>query len=250
HQTAALLATISPKLRLRTALVLVVPALVLSACGSSDKVDASPGSSGTTPASAACTYPDESPASKPVKKPSSTPDPKNPKSMVISTSAGDIPIAFDSEQAPCTVNSFVSLANQGYFNNTTCHRITTAGIFVLQCGDPTGTGTGGPGYTLPDEIVANDPRLQPCAADDGSGVPPSCTYTNGSIAMANTGQPNSGGSQFFLMYDDSPLPNSYTVFGHTDAGGLKVLKAIGAKGTANPNGDGAPKTPVDITSVK
>jgi len=230
--------------RLRIALVLIIPALVLTGCGS----DKSGGATTGTEAGA-CNYVDGEPASKPVKKPTSTPDPKNPTGMVISTSAGDVPIAFDTAQAPCTVNSFVSLASQGYFNNTPCHRLTAAPatIFVLQCGDPTATGTGGPGYTIPDELVADDPRLQPCTGADPNVV---CTYTNGTIAMAKTPAPNSGGSQFFLIYDDSPLPPDYTVFGHTDAGGLKVLKAIGAKGTADGGPDGPPKTPVTITSVK
>lgn len=249
--SAALLDTICDMPRLRIALALVLPALVLAGCGSSTSDPGSGGAdTGASGAAGACSYPDNGQASKPVKKPSATPDEKNPSSMVIATSAGDVPITFDTAQAPCTVNSFVSLATQGYFNNTPCHRLTTAdaGISVLQCGDPTGSGIGGPGYTIPDELVTNDPRLQPCSQTmDGRTV---CTYTNGTIAMAKTAAPNSGGSQFFLIYADSPLPPEYTVFGHTDAGGLKVLKAVGAKGTADGQPDGAPKTPVTITSVK
>ncbi len=106
----------------------------------------------------------------------------------IATSVGTLEATLDADKAPCTVNSFVSLAKQGFFDNTPCHRLTTAGIYVLQCGDPTGTGTGGPGYTIPDEFSTTD------------------TYGPGTLAMANTGQPNSGGSQFFIVYKNTPLP--------------------------------------------
>ena len=121
------------------------------------------------------------------------------------------------------------LAGQGYFNNSPCHRLTTQGIFVLQCGDPTGTGTGGPGYTIPDENLAG------------------ATYPAGTFAMANTGQPHTGGSQFFICYADTPLPPQYTPFGHVTQG-LEVLKAIAANGEDDSNGpgDGKPKKPVII----
>lgn len=223
-------------------LVLLVAALV-AGCGSSSE-DTNDGDSSTA---AACSYPsDGTTPAKPVKAPPGTPDPKNPSSMVISTSAGDIPVTLEADKAPCTVNSFVSLADQGYFDNTTCHRLTSGGYFVLQCGDPTGTGSGGPGYTFPDELIAGDPRLEPCDDSQGQQI---CTYNTGTIAMANRG-PDTNGSQFFLVYGNSPFPPAYTVFGHLDAAGLKVVKAIAAKGTADGSGDGAPKQPVTITSVK
>jgi peptidyl-prolyl cis-trans isomerase B (cyclophilin B) len=148
------------------------------------------------------------------------------------------------------VNSFVSLARQGYFDRTPCHRLTTQGYYVLQCGDPMGTGQGGPGYTFGDELVQNDPRLQPCGNAQGQAF---CTYNTGTVAMANRG-PDTNGSQFFLVYGNSRFPPDYTVFGHLDAAGLKVIKAIAAKGVAGSSGmgpgDGAPKEPVTITSVK
>lgn len=144
----------------------------------------------------------------------------------------------------------MSLAKQGYFDNTTCHRLTTQGYFVLQCGDPTGTGRGGPGYTFDDELVDNDPRLQPCGQEAGQDY---CTYNAGIVAMANAG-PNTNGSQFFLVYGNSKFPPSYTVLGNMGATGLKVVKQIAAKGVGTENGmgpgDGAPKEPVTITSVK
>ena len=222
------------------AAVVLVPLLITAGCGSSGgKAVGNAGKSGVS-----CSYTAGGTASKDVNLPPENTDPKAATSMVIGTDAGDIPITFDTREAPCTVNSFESLASQGYFDNTTCHRLTTSGIFVLQCGDPDGTGTGGPGYTIPDELIPNDPRLKPCDAATGA-----CTYSNGLIAMAKTSAPNSGGSQFFLIYADSPLPPDYTVFGRTDAGGLKVLKAIAAKGTADGGPDGAPKDKVEITSV-
>jgi peptidyl-prolyl cis-trans isomerase B (cyclophilin B) len=234
-------------IRARSAALALLPLLfVLAGCSSSQKPTAQ-----KTAQSGPCTYTkDGSKPAKPVQLPPSTPVTGNPASMVISTSAGDIPITFEATQAPCTVSSFISLAQQGYFDNTPCHRLTTQGYYVLQCGDPLGTGMGGPGYAFPDELVANDPRLQPCGTTQGQAY---CTYGTGTVAMANRG-PNSNGSQFFLVYGSSRFPPDFTVFGHLDAAGLKVIKQIAAKGIGTPSGmgpgDGAPKNPVTITSVK
>ena len=156
--------------------------------------------------------------------------------VVLGTSAGEIPLTLDRALAPCTVQSFVSLTRQGYFDNTPCHRLTTSdGLRVLQCGDPTGTGTGGPGYTIPDEAF------------------PELTYRRGYLAMANTGAPNSGGSQFFMIYRDSRLPPNYTVFGTIDPQGLQVIDrvaAAGSDGSLEPSpGGGKPNVPVQITST-
>src|SRR6478735_8703463 len=123
----------------------------------------------------------------------------------------------------------------GYFDNTMCHRLTTEGIYVLQCGDPKGDGTGGPGFTIPDENL-------PKAGADGTAV-----YKRGTVAMANAG-PGTTGSQFFLVYKDSPLPPNYTVVGEITQG-LDVLDHIAAQGTADGSGDGAPKQPVQIQKM-
>ncbi|WP_223162632.1 peptidylprolyl isomerase [Nocardioides antri] len=149
--------------------------------------------------------------------------------VTVTTSVGDLAFELDAARTPCTVNSFVSLAEQGYFDGTTCHRMTTEGIYVLQCGDPTGTGAGGPGYSFADEL-------------DGTE-----TYGPGTLAMANAG-PNTNGSQFFIVYDDSPLPPSYTVFGQVDEATVDLVTEVADAGT-NPPGDGTPKTAVDIESV-
>jgi peptidyl-prolyl cis-trans isomerase B (cyclophilin B) len=149
----------------------------------------------------------------------------------VVTNCGTIIISLDGKRAPHTVNSFAFLARKGFFTNTPCHRLTTAGIFVLQCGDPTGTGTGGPGYTIPDENLAG------------------ATYPAGTLAMANTGQPHTGGSQFFFVYANTSLPAKYTPFGHITAG-LDVLSRIAKAGSDNSNGagDGHPVQPVVIES--
>jgi peptidyl-prolyl cis-trans isomerase B (cyclophilin B) len=148
------------------------------------------------------------------------------------------------------VNSLVSLAKQGYFDRTPCHRLSTQGYFVLQCGDPTGTGRGGPGYSFADELVDNDPRLQPCGVEAGQDY---CTYNAGTVAMANAGA-DTNGSQFFLVYGNSKFPPDYTVLGNMDAAGLKVVKEIAAAGVGTANGigpgDGAPKDPVIIAAVR
>jgi peptidyl-prolyl cis-trans isomerase B (cyclophilin B) len=231
----------------RLGLAVLVSLLALAtACGSSKDP-------GDTKASATgqCSYKnDGTTPEKKVDPPPSNPPAANPKTLTISTSAGDIPLTLEPEQAPCAVNSLVSLAAQGYFDNTRCHRLTTQGYYVLQCGDPTGTGSGGPGYAFADELVDNDPRLQPCGEEQGQAY---CTYNAGTVAMANSGK-DTNGSQFFLVYGNSKFPPDYTVLGHMDAAGLKVVNAIAKLGIGTPNGmgpgDGAPKEPVTITSVK
>lgn len=156
----------------------------------------------------------------------------------ISTSAGDIAVTLDGAAAPQAVASFVSLAEQGYFDGTSCHRLTTSGIYVLQCGDPEGTGMGGPGYSF--GPVENAPT------DD--------VYPAGTLAMARQGgNGDSMGSQFFLVYEDSTIPSDaaggYTVFG-TITSGLDVVQAVADAGTADGSGDGSPATPVTIEGVE
>jgi peptidyl-prolyl cis-trans isomerase B (cyclophilin B) len=120
--------------------------------------------------------------------------------------------------APCTTYSFRFLAQRGYFDGTHCHRLTTQGIFVLQCGDPTGTGSGGPGYSFNDENLTG------------------ATYPAGTVAMANAG-PNTNGSQFFIVWKDTKLSPAYTPFGKV-VGGMGVLQRIAAAGDDSQNGPG------------
>lgn len=156
----------------------------------------------------------------------------------LTTSAGDLTLTLDGAAAPQAVASFVSLAESGYFDGTSCHRLTTSGIYVLQCGDPTGTGTGGPGYSF--GPVENPPS-------DG-------VYPAGTVAMARQGgNAESMGSQFFLVYEDSTIPSDaaggYTVFG-TITSGLDVVQAVADAGTQDGSGDGSPATPVTIEGVE
>lgn len=187
-------------------------------------------------ASVDCQYPasQQTPA-KPVRPPLAGPtSAKGTVQVTMQTSAGAIGVTLDRALAPCTVNSFLSLAKQGFYSNSPCHRLVTS-LHLLQCGDPTGSGSGGPGYTIPDEVF------------------PELTYGRGVVAMANTGQPNSGGSQFFLVYGLAQLPPQYTVFATISPDGVKVLDHIakaGDDGSLEPSpGGGKPKQPVTITSV-
>lgn len=193
-----------------------------------------------------CSYPA---ATQPAAKENTPPRTDNvptsdePLSYSMTTSAGNVGLTLNNPESPCTVNSFVSLANQGYFDGTTCHRLTTGtGLQVLQCGDPTGTGSGGPGYQFADEFPTDT-----FAEGDPAAQTP-IAYPRGTLAMANAG-PGTNGSQFFLVYGDSELPPAYTAFGTIDETGLATLDAIAAKGVQGGASDGAPAEPVDITSM-
>jgi peptidyl-prolyl cis-trans isomerase B (cyclophilin B) len=223
--------------RAATAGVAVLAALCVAGCGddgSDTATDTATDTASSTPTSQgpACDYPSAQAAAKDVSPPPDHPTVSGAVGMAMTTSAGVVGLELDADAAPCTVNSFVSLAGQGYFDKTTCHRLTTApaGIYVLQCGDPTGSGSGGPGYSFDDELSGDE------------------TYPAGTIAMANAG-PDTNGSQFFIVYDDTPLPPRYTVFGKVDAAGLEVVRDVAAEGTTTGEPDGPPKTPVDIERV-
>lgn len=149
-------------------------------------------------------------------------------SITFTTTCGDIVITLD-ERAPETVRSATFLAEQGFYDATACHRLTTAGIFVLQCGDPAGDGTGGPGYRLPDENL-------PAQAE--------ANYPAGTVAMANAG-PGTAGSQFFLVYEDTTLPPDYTILG-TVTQGLDIVQEIASVGTEDGATDGRPRQPMVI----
>ena len=149
----------------------------------------------------------------------------------------DIGFELDGAMAPQAVANFVSLTQAGYFENVSCHRLVTAGIYVLQCGDPDGTGSGGPGYSW--GPIENAP------ADD--------IYAEGVIAMARVGGNDySMGSQFFIVYQESQIPSDsvggYTIFGKLTSG-LDVVTAIAEKGTANQGSDGPPLETVVMTAI-
>jgi peptidyl-prolyl cis-trans isomerase B (cyclophilin B) len=144
------------------------------------------------------------------------------RTFTFKTNCGDVVVAADGIKAPLTVISMAYMANNGYFDATLCHRLTTKGIYVLQCGDPTASGSGGPAWQVPDENLP---------------APGANAYPAGTVAMANSGA-NTNGSQFFIVYaDNSMLGPNYTIWGHITQG-LDIIKAIAAKGSNNANGDG------------
>jgi peptidyl-prolyl cis-trans isomerase B (cyclophilin B) len=173
----------------------------------------------------------------------------------LKTNSGDIPLTLDRAEAPCTVQSMAFLVNKKFYDNTPCHRETNYStpqpLYVLQCGDPTGQGSGGPGYGIPDE-KPKTLKVAPTQTPVPSGQQAPVIYPAGTVAMANSG------SQFFLVYKDSQLPPNYTVFGTTTPAGMDVLTRIAAAGITpgvdpssgqpTPN-DGKPKNPVTITQA-
>lgn len=138
---------------------------------------------------------------------------------------GSIVLNLDRSAAPCAVHSVESLAAQGFYSNTDCHRLTTQGIYILQCGDPSGTGDGGPGYSLPDELSSAQAL---CTNGEQS-----CIYPKGTIAMA---APNTNGSQFFMVYSDSMMAPDYPVIGTLDDAGVQVIADIAASSSSSTSG--------------
>jgi peptidyl-prolyl cis-trans isomerase B (cyclophilin B) len=227
-------------LRSMLAIVLVASGLTVAGAAPAAAAGPAPGPCAYTPT------PDE-PAARPVplpRDPSPTPDRGRVRVLLV-TNQGPIPLVLDRAAAPCTVQSFVHLARHWFYNFTTCHRLTAyPTLSVLQCGDPSGTGSGGPGYRYRDEL----PTDLPPAPSDPTGV--RRLYARGVLAMANAG-PDTNGSQFFLVYKDSALRPNYTIFGHIEPLGLRTLDRIAAGGIApTPEDpapvDGAPAKPANI----
>ena len=226
--------------RLRIAASVLVTTLVagvLSVAGAAAPAaanDAQP----TQPTSGPCAYtptPDE-PAARPVPLPR---DPRHTPNhgvalVVLRTNLGAVPLVLDRAQAPCTVQSFVHLVRHRFYDHTICHRLTAyPTLSVLQCGDPSGTGEGGPGYRYRDEL----PTGLPPAPTDPTGA--RRVYARGVLAMANAG-PDTNGSQFFLVYGDSALRPNYTIFGTVAPAGLRTLDRVAAGGVTPTPDDPAP----------
>jgi peptidyl-prolyl cis-trans isomerase B (cyclophilin B) len=151
----------------------------------------------------------------------------------VRTNCGEIVLELFGDKAPQTVSSFIHLAREGYWDSSPCHRLVPEGIFVLQCGDPTGTGTGGPGY--------------------GYGVenaPEDFQYPRGSLAMARTADPSSNGGQFFIVFDQTELPDptGYSIFGRV-VDGMDVVDQVAEAGLGGSLGPEAPKQPISIIDV-
>lgn len=193
-------------LRLSLAAVIVVS---LAACSDANQPNAGQNLVEAT----TCAYPSEGEPVRAVDPPPTTDVPTEGEvTATLEMTAGKVTITMDRSHAPCTVNSFTSLAEQGYFDDTVCHRLVDTGIFILQCGDPSATGKGGPGYTIADELTGQE------------------SYPRGTVAMAKRTPPNTGGSQFFLVFADTELPPEYTVFGTMDETGIETVAGIAAQG--------------------
>ncbi len=182
----------------------------------------------TTP----CSYPTAGTAAKDVTPPTNL-EPLNSGTVdsTIVLNGQDVPVSLNRAIAPCGVNSFLSLASQGFYDNTSCHRLTVSEqLNILQCGDPSGQGNGGPGYSFATE-----------AATDA-------TYPVGTVALANAGA-DTNGSQFFIVYGNTQLPASYTILGTVSGDGMKVVNEIAAQGVQNGAQDGPPVATTDIAKV-
>ena len=166
-------------------------------------------------------------------KPAEKPSTKLPKTFTLTTNCGAIVITTVGKKAPWTLTEMSTLAKAGYFDGSLCHRLTTAGIYVLQCGDPTATGRGGPGFSYPDENL-------PANALNN--------YPAGTVAMANSG-PGTNGSQFFLVFADTTLGPDYTIWGKITKG-LDIVQAIAKAGVKGGGADGTPNTTVALTKVR
>jgi peptidyl-prolyl cis-trans isomerase B (cyclophilin B) len=216
----------------RRAAVTAIAAALAVTLGTAAPANAAPTTptAPTAPTSGPCAYtptPDD-PAVRPVSLP---PDPQHTPDrglvlVTLFTNRGPIPMLLTRAEAPCTVQSFVHLLRSRFYDNTICHRLTTyPTLSVLQCGDPSGTGEGGPGYKFGDELPTNLPP----APSDPTGA--RRVYARGTLAMANAG-PDTNGSQFFLVYADSALRPNYSIFGSVLPIGLRTLDRIAAGGVA------------------
>jgi peptidyl-prolyl cis-trans isomerase B (cyclophilin B) len=197
--------------------------------------------------------------------------------MTVKTGYGPIEVRMDRSRTPCTVASFAYLGSTGYFTDTICHRLTTKGIFVLQCGDPTGKGTGAPSYIFADEALpplapaVPTPNLTAATCNQPSACLPTrpkptapclitlttnkCVvhqgdqviYPRGTVALANSG-PDTNGSQFFIVWKDSLLDPQYTPFGQVVVG-MDIVDMIAKTGAYGDTGDGGPRQPVTVLSI-
>ena len=207
--------------------------------GSQDSLATATPSTSATPSASPSTVPIACGGTKPAapktqtfaSEPPMTIDTSKSYTMTLDTSCGAITVDLLADKAPHTVNSLNFLAGKNYYDGSFCHRETSSpSLTVLQCGDPTGTGSGNLGYTLPEENLKG------------------ATYTRGTVAMAKTSAPHSTGSQFFLVDKDSQLPAEYTVVGHISKG-LDVLDKIFKLGIAGGSSDAAPAQRVYLQHV-
>ncbi len=201
-----------------------------SSTAASDSSTTAPTSS--TAPSTPCSYPASGTAAKDVSPPSNL-SPLNTGTVdaTLVLNGKDVPMTLNRATAPCGVNAFLSLASQGFYNDTNCHRLTKSDqLNILQCGDPTGQGNGGPGYSFASETTGSE------------------TYPVGTVALANAG-PSTTGSQFFIVYGTTTIDPSYTILGTVTGDGMSVIQDIASQGVQNNRQDGAPVAAATINSV-
>lgn len=244
ERRAARMAQVERQRRLRTVIasavavaIVIGAAIALSLQGGDD----GPGDPASSPTNTAAATGAPTDAAAPTAPPEPSTDPNAPKMTIdpkatytatIVTSEGTLTLDLDAAKIPETTNSWKHLADKKFWDGTKCHRMTSGALNVLQCGDPEGTGSGGPGYTIAEENLEG------------------ATYGKGVIAMAKTQAPHSTGSQFFINYADSQLPPQYTPVGTVTKDSMDVLdkiKAIGVKGGAE---DGAPAKEITLKTVR
>jgi peptidyl-prolyl cis-trans isomerase B (cyclophilin B) len=229
--------------RQRMVIIGVVAAVVIVAGGvwlfvsrdsASTAADESTTSAETSPTepTTPCSYPESGSTAKEVSPPSNL-SPLNSGTVDVTMVLNDqdVPMTLDRATAPCGVNAFLSLASQGFYNDTNCHRLTKSDqLNVLQCGDPTGQGNGGPGFTFASETTGTE------------------TYPVGTVALANAG-PDTTGSQFFVVYGTTTIDPSYTILGQVTGDGMSVIQDIASQGVQQNAQDGAPVASATINSI-
>ena len=155
------------------------------------------------------------------------------RTFTFMTNCGHIVIQANAKSAPITVTALAALVNGGFYNKSLCHRLTTNEIYVLQCGDPTGTGMGVPNFSYRDENLPQAVQAN---------------YPAGTVAMANSGA-NTNGSQFFIVYENTSMNPNYTIWGRVTKG-LEIVRAIAKVGVADGSTDGTPKQTIAIERVR
>ncbi|GAA3342692.1 peptidylprolyl isomerase [Amorphoplanes nipponensis] len=218
---------------------------IVAALGDDDKKSTS--AAAPPPGTVACTWIPEDGSTGSKVKDVGTPALNAPNmgrsTLTMDTNLGAITAAVDMSKAPCTAEAFTYLSSKKFWDNTKCHRLTTAGIKVLQCGDPTATGkgwrqsdgSGGPSFRYAEENLPTNAKP---------------AYPKGTLAMAKTSEPSTTGSQFFIVYEDTDLPPDYTVVG-TITKGLDIVESVAKAGSDNANGqgDGHPKKEITIKTL-
>jgi peptidyl-prolyl cis-trans isomerase B (cyclophilin B) len=230
--------------RQRMVIIGVVAAVVVVAGGvwlwtsrnsSTTAADSASTTAATTSSSAPttpCSYPESGTAAKAVSAPSNlSPLNSGTVDLTMVLNGKDAPMTLNRATAPCGVNAFLSLASQGFYNDTNCHRLTKSDkLNILQCGDPTGQGNGGPGFSFASETTGSE------------------TYPVGTVALANAG-PSTTGSQFFIVYGTTTIDPSFTILGTVTGDGMTVIQDIATQGVQGNKQDGAPVAAATINSV-